>query len=380
MGKRLLYLSSWDFTNAESDGVCKKIMAQIKAFKNRGYTVDLTYIKNGRTYLVNDAGIEKDLGNNHHLSKFGAHRCIASYIRTNSYDCSYIRYNKADPWLITILKELKNNNTKIVIEMPMYPYEKECMVDFRSKLVLVIDIIYRNKMVNYVDYVATYIGEEKIFGIPTIHIVNGIDFSCIKCLSGNKDSDDGIQLIAVALFAPAHGYDRMLRGLHQYYSEGGKRNLIFHMVGDGKTVAQYKSMIREYALEKHVILYGKMNGIELDKIYENADIGVSALGQFRQVKGNHISSTLKSREYCAKGLPIISGCEIDVIPSAKCDFVYICGNDDTPVNIEEIVMFYDKLYTTSIEQRNQLVHRIREYGENNCSINKAMEPIIDTFE
>ena len=36
---KILYLSTWDFTNEESDGVCKKIYSQIDVLKKKGYDV-----------------------------------------------------------------------------------------------------------------------------------------------------------------------------------------------------------------------------------------------------------------------------------------------------------------------------------------------------
>lgn len=42
---KILYLSTWDFTNEESDGVCKKIYSQIAVFEKKGYEVDFIFIK-----------------------------------------------------------------------------------------------------------------------------------------------------------------------------------------------------------------------------------------------------------------------------------------------------------------------------------------------
>ena len=52
--KRLIYISAWDFTDAESDGVCKKILSQIKVFRLSGFTVYYTYIKDGSTWINKD--------------------------------------------------------------------------------------------------------------------------------------------------------------------------------------------------------------------------------------------------------------------------------------------------------------------------------------
>ena len=40
MGKRLLFLTTWDFSDGPSTGITKKIKSQIKVFLKQGYEVD----------------------------------------------------------------------------------------------------------------------------------------------------------------------------------------------------------------------------------------------------------------------------------------------------------------------------------------------------
>lgn len=376
---KLLYLTSWDFTHPETDGVCKKIEAQIREFQKAGYQTDCIYINNGSTCLRRDNGRTENLGFNNHLSKFWAHKRAAQFLKKRGaeYDCAYVRHNMADPWILSALHALKESGAAIVMEIPMFPYVKEAEVNLRSWGCIIVDFFYKNGFRKYIDRIASYVEIPEILGIKTLHIINGIDFEQVDVIHTNEDKpqQDGntINLIAVALFAAAHGYDRMIDGLHRYYAAGGKRNIIFHMVGDGLESERYRKMVRCYHLENHVILYGRKSGNELDDIYNKADIGVSALGQFRQVSGAHVSSTLKSREYMAKGLPIISGCEIDVAPSDQCDFVWVCGNVDEPVNIDDLIGFYDRCYNG--RDRGALISRIRKYGEEHCSMRTAIEPV-----
>ena len=42
MGKRLLFLTTWDFSDGPSTGITKKIKSQIKVFLKQGYEVDYT--------------------------------------------------------------------------------------------------------------------------------------------------------------------------------------------------------------------------------------------------------------------------------------------------------------------------------------------------
>ena len=371
--KKLIYITSWDFTDAEANGVCKKIFSQIKAFRKAGFSVDYTYIKNGSTW-INKAGVEILLGHNHHMSKLAAHRLIAGYVKENAYPCVYIRYNKADPDFIRLVKRLKEEGSCILVEIPTYPYDNECKGCLRDRMVLMVDKMYRGKIHKYIDSFVSYSDDTEIFGAPSMHVMNGIDMDTVEPIKPEEKKDDTINLIAVAAFTPSHGYDRMIRSLGEYYNNGGKRNIIFHMVGYGELVKEYERLIKQYHLESHVVLYGKKFGKELDDIYNKADIGVCALGSFR-VSQNAIGSGLKGREYSAKGLPIVSSCKVDVFPQIEYKYIYLFDDNEDNIDIDKLIMFYEKIYYG--KNRNDIIDEIRKYAVIHCSIDIVMKPIIN---
>ena len=51
MGKRLLFLTTWDFSDGPSTGITKKIKSQIKVFLKQGYEVDYTYISDNYVWI-----------------------------------------------------------------------------------------------------------------------------------------------------------------------------------------------------------------------------------------------------------------------------------------------------------------------------------------
>ena len=371
--KTLIYISTWDFTNAKSDGVCKKILSQIKVFRKAGFTVDYTYIKDGSTWIGKD---EKEtlLGHNHYLSKFAAHRLIAKYLKKHDdYKYVYVRYNKADSYFISIVRILKEYGAKIIVEIPTYPYDNECKSCLRDRAVLCVDKIYRNRIAKYIDSFASYSDDKTIFGAPSMHIINGIDIDSIRPINPAPKKDDTINLIGVACFTPSHGYDRLIKAIGRYYENGGSRNLRFHVVGYGEAEKEYRELVSQYHIENHVIFYGKKCGKELDDIYNKMDIGVCSLALFRVIK-DAISSELKSREYMAKGLPMIASCSIDVIRSNDFKYVLHVNNDESDINIDRIIEFYDCIYKT--DDRVKTIKEIRKYAECNCSIEEVMKPII----
>ena len=89
---------------------------------------------------------------------------------------------------------------------------------------------------------------------------------------------------------------------------------------------------------------------------------------------NYLSSSLKSREYCAKGLPFITECKMDFL-SSDCPYVLTVPYDESDINILDIISFYDNLYTK--KSPIELAQEIREYAYKHCDMHVTMKPVID---
>ena len=203
-----------------------------------------------------------------------------------------------------------------------------------------------------------------------MHIINGIDVESVKPLKTRPYTGE-IRLIGVASLAKWHGYDRILAGMHNYYSAGGNRNIHFDIVGDGVERKSYESYVEKNNLVEHVTFWGYKSGNELDEIYNNDNIAVASLGIHRiGIKGS--VSILKSREYAVRGIPFITSCEIDILPSVEYDFVMKVAEDDSPIVMKAVIDFCDKIL-----QNENLTETIRRIGLHTCGMDVAMKPVID---
>lgn len=368
--KTLFFFSVVDFSNWKTDGICKKILMQVKAFRDMGYAVDFCYTCNGDTYIDSDSE-KKCIGKKRGLViRKSVCNSVAQYIRDKNYNAVYIRYCFAEESFISLLKSFKNKSDKVVVEIPTYPYDKEFCNGLARKMLLLLDKCYRNKMHKYVDRIATFSEDKIIFNVPTIQIVNGIDFSKIKPRKVTEEKDT-INIIAVASMASWHGYDRLLEGLGKYYLNNGGRRIRLHLVGDGEEVPNYINIIEKYGIQEYVDLHGNQSGEELDAIYDYCDLAVASLGIHR--KGIYLSSELKTREYAAKGLPMITSCNIDVFPLLDCSFIHKVSEDDQALNIEGIVSFYDEIYAN--KDKKAVVCEIREFAKKVCDISVTMKRV-----
>ncbi|MCI8725446.1 MAG: glycosyltransferase [Hungatella sp.] len=269
----------------------------------------------------------------------------------------YMRYILTDCKLIKAYRKMHDRGIRIIAEIPTYPYDGEIQ-DVLGRLHLMQDKFYRKKLHKYIDRIVTYSKDDVIFEIKTLRISNGVDTNCKMILYERNKDKSAIDMIGVASFAFWHGYDRVIKGMRNYYLKGGNRNLIFHIVGNGKNVLKgYKKMTDDYNLKEHVIFHGVRTGKELDRIYSRCMIGIDALGRHRA--GISYNSSLKGKEYLIKGLPIVSGVETEL---DNMDFKYYLRvpADDSPMEMDDIISFVDKLY----DGDDSILHdRIYRFGK-----------------
>ena len=201
-------------------------------------------------------------------------------------------------------------------KIPTYPFKNEYK-GIKSILGF-IGMYYLKHLHKYIDYIVTYSKDKEIYRIPTIITSNGVDLEKIKPKKESRSKD--INMIAVANFSMWHGYDRIIEGLNNYYKNDCKDNVYLYLVGSGEYLKVYQSLIKKYNLEKYVFVLGAKSGYELDFVYNKCNIAIDACGRHRS--GVYYNSSLKGKEYCAKGLPIVSGVEteLDYIKDYK-----LCG-------------------------------------------------------
>jgi len=291
-------------------------------------------------------------------------------------DFIYIRFAPLDRRFIKFIKDLRVSYplAKIILEIPAYPYNGELLNNITMFPFYFKDIFYRSQLKKYVDRITTFSDDEEIYGIPTIRIMNGIIVDDVPKVCSEKQ-EDIINLIAVASFQKHHGYERCITGLKDYYAGDSNRKIkiYLHMVGDGSELKKYKKMTRQYGLEDYVLFYGHRSGEDLNQIYAKADIALGSFG-FYKIKLER-SSVLKVREYLSRGLPIISACKEDVFQGDSPKFYMHVENEDTAVNMQQVMEFYMSLFSDKTGKA-QMAEYIRSYAKKKVDMSIVMKPII----
>ena len=291
-------------------------------------------------------------------------------------DFIYFRKFTTDLNIIQFLKSVKKKfpACKILIEIPTFPYYKEQYTPVYNYTLFPKDVMYSKMYRKYVDRFVTYSTDDMIFGVKTIRTINGVDTDNFTVISPRND-DNEIHLLAIAMFQRYHGYERIIEGIHRYYSDGGQREIKLFMVGDGSELPYYRELTSQYKLEDRVVFYGKLQGGELDKIYDNSDIGLGTFGFYKI--GIETASSLKTKEYLSKGLPIVAGSIESFVNDEISNYYHAFANDSSPISMQQVIDFYDQISEENGRDKKVIANKIHSVAVANVSMDVTLKPIVD---
>lgn len=339
-----------------NNGISKKINYQVNALKECGMEVHLCYMdETGSKKRLIDGNIIADYGNgfSSKIRKRTEFTSISNYVKDHHIDFVYIRSNhNANLFTIYMVRRMKRYGAKVVMEIPTYPYDSEYEAQGISRQIFQ-DKIFRHWLAKQLDAIVTFSDYDQIFGQRTIKISNGIDFCSVKIKTIINDTSKELNLIGVAEIHEWHGFDRVVKGLVNYFSKPQDYIVRFHVVGyffSEGIEQEFRNLIKDNNMEKYVILHGKMHGEDLDYLFNSCDFGIGSLGRHRV--GIDKIKTLKNREYAARGIPFVYS-ETDTDFDQK-PYVLKASADETPIDINHIIQFYEGLSMTPIEIRESI--------------------------
>ena len=372
--KIILYIDTVE--DGPFKGVKKKISMQCKAFERLGLKV-LT-ISSGKRSARGQ--IEKLLpfsyGINYRIVKQQLLKLDKDIL-----DYCYIRYTPASRGLIDVLRTVKElqKNVKVILEIPTYPYDGELKTikDIPGRIK---DRLYRNKMKEYVNLLITpsRINEKNIFGIPALEITNGIDIDSIKMRTPVESQESIINLIGVAMVSPFHGFERIIKGIYQYKNckKSSEPDVRFYIIGTGSAKSELEELKNNLHLQNEIIFTGEKENEELDHFYNIADVGIGSLGLYKI--GLSSANSLKTREYCAKGLPFVAtDCDY-VFANNSFEYCVVFPNDDSPIDISTIIRFVEKNKWSNSEEN--IASIMRDYAKTHFSWSAILKKVIEEVD
>lgn len=335
-------------------GVTKKVFAQIRAFENLGF-----HVKYYTGYVDEGAAVFNDQNEVVYCLPYGSSHPGIRRVRRNQllkkaaakfleqqkeeFRLCYARHLFFDHNYLRFLKAAKKYCKNIWIEAHSYPIYNKYWVMYYP--VYFLDMLYSRNINQYADLiVAIADGYQKIWGTRAICISNGVDLSNIGPQQKTPGVDGEVRMVAVSYEWLAHGYDRIIDGLAEYYSKNPEartgRKVTLTLVGT--VLSSTQKRIKKLGMERYVCLAGVRSGEELDAIYNKSDIAIGALGGHRA--NLVMKCELKTREYMAKGIPYVyAGAAKSEEESAYCLRI---PSDDSPLPVDAVLEFYDRLQAT----------------------------------
>jgi len=388
MRDKIIYISYVDLEN--KPGYNHKIEHQAKALSKTEFEVYLltqygkkriAFIKleNNKLKIIKKFSPEKEYKNKYLFHYFFNKHYFKIFLDLDKeyrFDYYYIRrISPVTPAMLKALKKLREENKIIFYEIPTFPWKEEAKKNF-NKISYCMDVLSYGKLLKLVDYVpAIYNDGAKLSKIEKnkfIKISNGISAKNIK-LKRNKKNDNAINFVSVAFTAKWHGYDRIIKGLYEYYTTNPEKEIYYHCVGEGSELTNLKKLTKELNLEKYVIFHGTKTGEDLDKVVDECDIALGSLGNHR--KGLYANPDLKNREYSARGIPFVIASDDQDFPETF-PFVYRIPKDDTPVDVRQVIKWYENL----IKEHPNYSIEMRRYAEENLSWDAKMKPVIEKIK
>lgn len=343
------YFSLIDYKN--SPGVSKKLNNTVKALNNIGYTAEGCFFN---------------------ISVSGGLRMLLSALKADA-DIIFFRYSLVfAPLMFLVILGLRLRGKQVIIDIPT------------PRVVLAREIFSEKKFSSYLKYlllaisgpwvlwpsnkVIQYASESNwfSFGLKTksVRLGNGVLIENLPLSSNAWEEGQSLEIVAVALLAYWHGYDRLLKALSLLSDEYlDKINLT--IVGAGDALRELEILTSELGL-KNVKFTGMLSGEPLDCIYDKAHVGVSSLGLHR--KGITEASDLKTREYVARGLVVLgSGTDSDFSEDSQIRKLVPCDESIDPL-VEQLKSFFSEpLLDKKV---------IRAYAKENLSMEVKMKELL----
>lgn len=356
----------------KSIGISRKVMDQIHALRNMGHEVFYTtYTKNGVQILDNCDQVvyQKKYRVNQKAFRILRREIliknVCQYIKTQGdfFEVCYVRFHYFDQNFNKMLKIMKYH-AKVIIEAHGYPY-REWTWSLPFVFINIRDIVFEPFGRKYIDLVAAISNHQNIWGRKTIFIDNAIDVDSIK-LHNRKPEENILNLISVAIEQPYHGYEKIIRGLYYYYRNGGTKKIYIFMVGD--YYKRTKKLVNDLQLNRNIFFLGKLQGKQLDDIYDQSDL---AIGTFSKRANDEWGSSIKTKEFFAKGIPFINGWREYSFDDS---YPYMKRFD---MNVEYIDFNVVIDFYNSIKDTKNISMEMRRFAEEHFLWEKQFEKIFD---
>jgi glycosyltransferase involved in cell wall biosynthesis len=355
-------------------GVKKKVLGQLQAFNSAGIDARLidTPFRPDTKHQYSSASkarhwqsvIFARLNRNLRNAKE-----VLRQIESDGRVFLYVRYTRVSPGLLVffVALNMRRNVGRIYLEIPTWPFRYEGSYSFTQRVLWPI-------LGLLVQRVVTFSRSQKILGVKTINITNGVSSEDNPLAERPGALSQPFKLVYVGQLYRWSGLDRLIRGLGRYEIQGCPLGVVeLQIAGTGIVLESLKDLAHELSLNERVRFFGNLTGNQLESIYFRAFVGVGNLANHRRRLDEN--ADLKNREYCMRGIPFVTASDD---PAFKESFAYRLKlpPDESDLDITKIIEFQQLLATRKPEYPQEM----RAYALNNLQWRTTLLPVIKDME
>lgn len=374
MTRRILFFTKIDFSARATGGLFRKVKAEAKALASYpGQEVDLFYIQGlEAVWEFHNGQVDRVALPSQRARARYTNVDVFAVIARHQYQVIYIRHFLLNPVFVLHLKKWKRTSPdrRILLELPTWPYRPEFRdASFKVRMQVLLDLLTFRNLSALIDRIVTFSRESVIHGIPTIQTDNGVDPETITPLQRVPHLPP-FRILGLANLNIWHGYDRMIKGMAEWAKSGEEENIHFDIAGSGKEEQNLRDLVTKLDVQHLVTFHGFLQGEALDSLIAQCHVGLASLGMHRTGVAEGQTTTLKAREFAARGLPFILGYADHDFGTAY-PFCYIETSDERPVDPRTLLAFYSKVR----QEHPTYYETMRKDAQDRLSWNAKLLPV-----
>lgn len=392
---KILYLYSSASSTAGS--VQNKVTRQIRALNQAGAVCEGFFFSTDRVQESGDEKISFHEVERIQKGWFRSARQKAAYHRAvlnavagmkNRYDCVYYRYPGADISLLRLSRLFRKkiffeHVTAETREIRMYARENRFRPNLSSLLgrieflwiPLLREKIYGREIRRNAAFgicnsedIARY--EQQYTGnhYPCLILGDAVQVDSFRLRSHpvQNDSFRMIFLKGASTSADFNGLDRLFKGMAGY-----KGDVKLHLYLFGKNLENEKEQIKQLGIEQMVTTGGYIHPSESDDLFDICQIGIGALAVHR--KGIRSTTTMKSREYFARGIPFVYGHDDPDLDTPEASrFCMKVPVSDQDLDMDRIIRWYEDTF-----KQPGYTESMRKFAEEKLDYRVKMKKLVE---
>ena len=220
--------------------------------------------------------------------------------------------------------------------------------------------------------IATYESKAANLNYKTLVLGDAVQTKKFAIKSNLKLEDEFriVFLKGAVTSADFNGLDRVFKGIKMYK---GLFNIKFYLFG--KNLVAEKSLIEQLGIGDHVICSDFIQKEQTDIVINNVHLGIGALAVHR--KGLKSTSTIKTREYFARGLPFVYG-HNDPDFSNNIEAQKFCLEleaSEQAIDFTQIINWYQEII-----QEENLQSEMHQYAEKHLDYEVKMGKLVSVLK